>query len=387
MSKPYPLLLMSDSPHLRSGLARITRDLATVACSLPDFRVGTFGRGGWGCRRLPWAQYNFPESAEWGQAYLENCWRDFAGDQVGVILTIQDPSRVHWFAQPQYINDCPLKEFLQSGRFRRWGYFPVDGVGVHNKLSVVQGDAIQGYDRALAYGAWGAEVIANTIGREVEWIPHGYNSEVFQPRGREAGRMALCLKEEDLVIAAVMTNQARKNWGLAFQIAEQLRRTYSNLKFLAVVDVMTRYWSIDSLVADFDASKYVKVIDNSNFTDTELSYLYSACDLTILPSLGEGFGFPVVESMACGVPCVTGGYGGSVELVPKQSWLVEPHAWRMEGACNITRPVYNPMDWVKAIKDVLHEENASEWCCQQVEHLRWDNLHHQWKKWLLEGVK
>jgi glycosyltransferase involved in cell wall biosynthesis len=37
-------------------------------------------------------------------------------------------------------------------------------------------------------------------------------------------------------------------------------------------------------------------------TDYCLSALYSAALLTIVPSLEEGFGYPAVESMACGTP-------------------------------------------------------------------------------------
>ena len=37
----------------------------------------------------------------------------------------------------------------------------------------------------------------------------------------------------------------------------------------------------------------------------ELPLLYSAAELFILPSLYEGFGFPLVEAMACGTPAIT----------------------------------------------------------------------------------
>jgi glycosyltransferase involved in cell wall biosynthesis len=35
-----------------------------------------------------------------------------------------------------------------------------------------------------------------------------------------------------------------------------------------------------------------------------LSLLYSGCDLMIYPSLYEGFGFPIVEALACGAPVI-----------------------------------------------------------------------------------
>src|SRR6185295_13845386 len=97
---PIPILFLGDSPHLSTGLARIGRDLSCCLTKLPQFRVGYLGRGGHGSSQLPYAQYNFPEAAQWGEHHIEQVWRDFAGDSKGVIFTIWDPSRLHWFANP-----------------------------------------------------------------------------------------------------------------------------------------------------------------------------------------------------------------------------------------------------------------------------------------------
>ena len=43
---PTPLLFIGDSPDLRTGLGRIGRDLASLCCQLPQFRVGFLGRAG-----------------------------------------------------------------------------------------------------------------------------------------------------------------------------------------------------------------------------------------------------------------------------------------------------------------------------------------------------
>jgi len=43
----------------------------------------------------------------------------------------------------------------------------------------------------------------------------------------------------------------------------------------------------------------------SNLTNEELAKIYAGATASFFPSLYEGFGLPIVESMACGVPCVT----------------------------------------------------------------------------------
>jgi len=382
---PVPLLILSDSPDLHTGLGRITRDLATLTASLPEFRVGTLGRGGYGNRSLPFMQYNFPESHQWGEMHIERVWKNFAGNQKGIIFTIWDASRLLWFSQPQPGDS--LLPFLSSGSFKRWGYFPVDSVGVGDKLTTLSRAAVQGFDRVLGYGAWGAQVLSNGLGREVDWIPHGISLETFTPRDRAASRMAIGLADDDVAVACVMTNQSRKDWGVAMGAIALLANDVPNLKFLIHVDVLDRAWSIRALMADFGIERRCQVSISGSMNDVQLSYLYSAADLTILPST-EGWGFPIAESLACGTPVVHGTYGGGAELVPESSWLVEPVSYRLDTPHNVVRPVWNPADWAKTMKAVLDAKPTREQCRAAVEHLDWSRLYPSaWKKWLLEGLK
>jgi glycosyltransferase involved in cell wall biosynthesis len=42
---------------------------------------------------------------------------------------------------------------------------------------------------------------------------------------------------------------------------------------------------------------------------------YRAARFTVFPSLNEGFGLPLAESLACGTPAVTSNYGSMREIV------------------------------------------------------------------------
>jgi glycosyltransferase involved in cell wall biosynthesis len=384
--RPIPLMITSDNPAIPTGLGRITKDLAVHVASLPEFRVATFGRGGMSSVKLPFAQYVYDETHQWGESFIESAWMDFAGQQNGVIMTIHDLSRLDWFARPRM--DGPLGEFLRSNRFQRWAYVPVDHYGVSGKLTGMCADTLLGYDRILAYTMFGKQVLEQTLGREVDWIPHGFNGDVFKPRGRTGGRLRIGVREDELLIGCVMTNQGRKDWGTAFAAAAILARP--GLKFWFHTDSMIRYWNMYALAVDFGLESHV-VITNDSFTSEELSYLYSSCDVTFLPSLGEGFGFPIVESLACGVPVVHGNYGGGAELIPEKEWLVDPISMRLDTLWNCMRPVWNPETWAKQVEWALTQHGDGTYrdtCVNSVSHLQWKNLWPAcWKKFFLDGAK
>jgi glycosyltransferase involved in cell wall biosynthesis len=58
--------------------------------------------------------------------------------------------------------------------------------------------------------------------------------------------------------------------------------------------------------------------------DSELAALYRGARVVAYPSLYEGFGIPVLEAMACGVPVVTSSGGATEEVAAGAAELVDP---------------------------------------------------------------
>jgi len=56
-----------------------------------------------------------------------------------------------------------------------------------------------------------------------------------------------------------------------------------------------------------------------------LNELYNACDLLLFPSLYEGFGLPIVEAFAAGLPVVTSDIPTIREVAGSAAILINPN--------------------------------------------------------------
>lgn len=84
-------------------------------------------------------------------------------------------------------------------------------------------------------------------------------------------------------------------------------------------------WMDEEIEAVFDAlSRENSIIRTGYVEDKDKPGLYSGASLFVFPSLYEGFGMPVLEAMACGVPIITSDISSLPEVVGKDGVMVDP---------------------------------------------------------------
>lgn len=59
------------------------------------------------------------------------------------------------------------------------------------------------------------------------------------------------------------------------------------------------------------------------YTPEEMSALYSAMDVLLHASYGEGFGVPAIEAQACGTRVIGSNWAATPDVVGEESWLVD----------------------------------------------------------------
>lgn len=104
-----------------------------------------------------------------------------------------------------------------------------------------------------------------------------------------------------------------------------------------------------SLIArSIESPGEVRFIDN--FSDEQVCAAYSSASLLIFPSLAEGFGWPISESMACGCPVLTTGEAPMTEVGGENAYYIprqpdgEIGDWAIQSASKVLEILSLPLD-------------------------------------------
>lgn len=93
----------------------------------------------------------------------------------------------------------------------------------------------------------------------------------------------------------------------------------------------------------------------------DLPFLYAGCRLFTYPSWYEGFGLPIAEAMACGVPVLTSNCSSMPEVAAGCAMLVEPG-----DVADMTQKIQ------QTLEDTMWREQAIQRGLQRAAQLTWD---------------
>ncbi|OII27737.1 glycosyltransferase [Frigoribacterium sp. MCBA15_019] len=170
-------------------------------------------------------------------------------------------------------------------------------------ISVSAADEFRGFVATLpSQGLSGPEVVDVTLATEVS------------PVARAAASRATVDPSAEPVVLCVGSHEPRKNQDATLFAAELLHREGHRFRIVFVGGgsrLATMHF--DKRVAQLSASG-MKVESHRRLGDAELWGLYGVARFTVFVSLHEGFGLPVAESLALGVPVVTSDFGSLDEI-------------------------------------------------------------------------
>lgn len=370
-----------------TGLGRIARDLAAQlwhrrdALGIDLYHVGWEDQAGAATAfspAWPWAPF-WDLGQDWGASTVRRLAADrFGADTPVILFAVWDPGRV----APYVLGE--------SWHGDIWGYYAVDGVNPKGTLGGQIPVTVRATDRVLAYGRWGSAILRGLRGdgpeQAIPYLPHGI---LPQPEASWRPTWLDRLTPERPILGVVATNQPRKDWHGVMTVLAALGSHWQG--WFHVDQLVTSAWSLPELISLYGLQDRVVVTTPATpgLDDEGLYASYAACTVTLCPGKGEGFGYPIVESLAMGTPAIALDYAGGAELLPRVAWRTTPGAARYEGAYALNRPTLTVADTVNRIRTAAFFASlpyGRAYCRGAVAHLDWAHLWPRWETWMRRGL-
>jgi glycosyltransferase involved in cell wall biosynthesis len=336
---------------------------------------------------------------------------------------------VVWTVSDPYMSDYMVEARKKYG-FKLVRYHPVDGV----PQPPVWANTIKECDLLVPMTEFGANAIKRQIGGEkLSHIYHGVDVSRFTPMP-ESKREAIRPKhlgEDSIILGYVGHCQFRKmNWTL-YPIVRYLSQgawarcndclnitladwdplyadivhpkvtycrycggddlthgkphnahlwmhTFERANVFWVPEKLRDYWGIQKRV-HFTS----EMSDSHGIPDAEMPLVYNSFDIHMCLSGGEGFGIPVIEAMACGVPTVYTPYSGHGEIAVHCGLPVKLDGYIPDNLEPIQRSVANIADTVGVLDRLitdkkLYKKLAAHGPVKARELFDWDRIANQW---------
>jgi len=158
----------------------------------------------------------------------------------------------------------------------------------------------------------------------IKVIPEGVNSKFKPLRTQDLNEIYLKynLDENDTHILHVGEDSPRKNLKVILKAFKLLLidNKIKNLKLIKINGMDTK------LIKKMGLEDQVIVLEN--VLEEELPKFYNLADVFVFPSLYEGFGLPLIEAMACGLPIIASNVTSIPEIVGDAGILLYPQDFK-----------------------------------------------------------
>ncbi|HNB50342.1 MAG TPA: glycosyltransferase [Anaerolineales bacterium] len=239
----------------------------------------------------------------------------------------------------------PLTFASLPGPHTPWvAWAPVD----HETVPPPVLESLRKAQAVVAYSRHGQEALRKA-GLDAHYIPHGVETEVFTPGDQGEARRAIGFPEGAFLVGMVAANTGYPSRKCIPEALYAFREFWLDhpdaLLYLHMrTDESNQGVDVNAIIRALGLERAVILCDQFQL---QLGYpteymvnLYRAFDVLLNPARGEGFGIPILESLACGTPVIATNTTAMIELVQECGWLVDGEPfWSGQGAWQVVPKV------------------------------------------------
>ena len=287
--------------------------------------------------------------------------------------------------------DFPYHTMLYTGcridfsRLKWIWITPIDGTPIHPDWL----KAVDWADAGMVISRFGVEAMRQE-GKRVDLCHPGVNASEFYPADadeKKAMRAHAKYDEGDFVVGVVCMNQGRKAIAPMIEAFHEFARDKPNARLYLDMDKLSGAgWDIPNLLKSMrwtdDEQKRVKYKEDMFKEATDplapLRNRYMLMDAHMVISHREGFGMPLLESMACRIPTIALDWCSGTEIVGDGRGFLVPRTDYMEyGTWGGARDAFpNVPEIIAALNRIYNQpveaaaiaERGYQWAVQQT----WD---------------
>lgn len=164
----------------------------------------------------------------------------------------------------------------------------------------------------------------NRRGLDAEYVPAAFDGDSYYPRGNGAEVRSYLKAEDKFLVVCVAANTghaaspSRKSYPQIFEgfalftreVPEARLYIHAHQHGQLDLGLLAKHYGIQ----DHIVSAVPYHLSIGAYGPDYMAGLYSAADVLLSPSMGEGFGVPIVEAQACGTPVITGDWTAMSEI-------------------------------------------------------------------------
>ena len=161
-------------------------------------------------------------------------------------------------------------------------------------------------------------------------VPSGIDTGIWSPGSREAARELLGLPQGAFIAGICAANIGpRKAWGEQLAAFAAFKRTRRDaLLLIHAAPEHPEGISLYDLCHHLGIRESVLFGEHTAMDDAQMANWFRSLDVLLAASYGEGFGLPIVQAQACGVPVIGTRCSAITEKIPPGTgWLVRGQRW------------------------------------------------------------